>query len=157
MRARTIDTQIKSLKDLVKRTQFATAGNLELQSHWAKYLCVVSSGLIENAIETLYIDFAKRIGSAPLASYVDATLSGVRNPDTDKILKIAKQFKENWAQELDSFINQEGRKEAINSIIGQRHKIAHGNGNQSVITVAALNSYLDKAIEVIEFIEAQCA
>ena len=149
--------QIKSLKDLVKRTQFATAGNLELQSHWAKYLCVVSSGLIDNAIETLYIEFAHRIGSAPLASFVDATLSGVRNPDTEKILKIAKQFKEKWAQDLDDFISQEGRQEAINSIIGQRHKIAHGEGNQSGITIASLNKYLDKAIEVIEFIETQCA
>jgi hypothetical protein len=48
----------------------------------------------------------------------------------------------------------QGRKEAIDSIMANRHAIAHGR--DSGITVVRVVSYLDKCVEIIEFIEAQC-
>jgi hypothetical protein len=51
-------------------------------------------------------------------------------------------------------MSQNGRKDAIDSIMNNRHLIAHGK--DSGITVARVNDYLRKCIEVIEFIEAQC-
>jgi len=51
------------------------------------------------------------------------------------------------------YIDQDGRKEAINSIIKNRHHIAHGR--DSNVTVGTVRGYFDKIIEVIEFIEDQ--
>ncbi len=51
-------------------------------------------------------------------------------------------------------MQQNGPKEAIDSIMANRHRIAHGR--DSGITVARVREYLDKSVEVVEFIEAQC-
>jgi hypothetical protein len=54
---------------------------------------------------------------------------------------------------LEKFIEQEGRKEAIDAIMANRHQIAHGQN--SGITVSRVSDYLNKAEEVLEFIEKQ--
>jgi len=42
------------LQYLIKRTNEVAKGDIELQSHWAKYICVLCSGLLENAIQEFY-------------------------------------------------------------------------------------------------------
>ena len=48
-----------------------------------------------------------------------------------------------------------GRKDAIDTIMANRHLIVHGKN--SGITVARVSDYLDKAEEVLEFLEKQLA
>ncbi len=55
---------------------------------------------------------------------------------------------------METFLADNGRKDAIDSIMSNRHLIAHG-GN-SGITLTRVNQYLDKCVEVIDFIETQC-
>lgn len=49
MNNREIARQLQSLRDLIKRTSQACGGDVEMQAHWARYLCVLSAGLVENA------------------------------------------------------------------------------------------------------------
>lgn len=56
---------------------------------------------------------------------------------------------------LDVFLDQNGRRDAIDSAMANRHQIAHWG--YSGITVARVRDYLDKSIEVIDFIENQCS
>src|ERR687895_2444231 len=58
------------------------------------------------------------------------------------------------ADDLEKFLVEQGRKDAIDSIIANRHAIAHGR--DSGITVARVVQYLDRCVEVIDFMEAQC-
>ena len=51
-------------------------------------------------------------------------------------------------------MDEEGRKDAIDSIMANRHLIAHGKN--SGISLVRVKDYLEKSIEVIEFIENQC-
>jgi hypothetical protein len=48
----------------------------------------------------------------------------------------------------------DGRRDAINSIIANRHQIAHGETSR--ITLLRLKDYFSKAVQVLEFIEDQC-
>ncbi len=54
MRNRNINLQLQQLNSLFRNTSSASSGNIELQAHWAKYLCVLSAGLIENALSEIY-------------------------------------------------------------------------------------------------------
>ena len=128
--------------------------DLELQAHWAKYLCVLVSGFLENSLKELYGNFANRTASPQVASFVNSELRQIGNANTDRFLRTAEAFSKTWKQDLKEYLDNDGRKEAINSIIGHRHQIAHG-GN-SMITMVTLKEYFSKAVEVVEFVENQC-
>jgi hypothetical protein len=157
MQNREIAKQLQRLNNLIKKTAEACAGNLELQAEWAKYLCILSAGLVENALKEIYIEFAQKKTSKPIANYLSSTLSPIRNPKTQRFLDIAAAFNPIWKDGLENYVNTNGRLEAIDSIMNQRHLIAHGQNQNSNITLGKLKDYLDKCVEVIEFIEQQCS
>src|SRR5438045_587867 len=108
MRNRTIQAQLQKVQFLAKETERACGENIELQSHWAKYICVLSAGIIENAVKATYIDFANRTVSKPLARYFGSKLSPLRNPKMETILELAGAFKEDWRAELNGFAGTKG-------------------------------------------------
>lgn len=124
-------------------------------SHWAKYLCVLCAGFIENALKEIYGEFARGAASKPVADYLNSILSKIQNPKTSKFLETARAFKVSWGDELEVFVNQNGRREAIDSIMNNRHLVAHGK--YAGITLVQVQNYLDRAVEVIDFIETQCS
>lgn len=146
--------KLKKLLALFDLTEVASNGDEEVMSHWAKYLCVLCSGFFENAIYEIYSEFSK-MSPEPVANFVASTLEGIQNPKTEKFIEVAGKFKKSWAAELESFLLEHDgeRKEAINSIIGIRHLVAHAK--DTGITVGVLRGYFSKALEVIEFIERQ--
>jgi hypothetical protein len=153
MQNRELSRQIQRLSDLFKKAR-TYSSDLELQAHWARYLCVLSAGLLENAVPELYSAFAAKKASPAIARYVSRSLDRVRTPKSGRFIEIAGQFNEAWQIELDAFLDQHGRREAIDAIVNNRHLIAHGG--QSNITLVALEDYYKKTLTILDFIEGQC-
>jgi hypothetical protein len=127
---------------------------VEMRAHWARYICVLASGFLENAIKEVYSCYARSCGSAAIGDFVELQLDKIQNPKSSRFVEVARSFKKSWAAELSEFLNEEGRKEAIDAIMANRHQIAHGK--DSGISLARVSEYVDKSIQVIEFIESQC-
>jgi hypothetical protein len=155
MQNRDISIQIQRLQSLIKRSTEATKENIELQGDWAKYLCVLTAGLLENSIKQIYSDFANRTVATPLANFVSSNLSPIRSPRTQRFLEISSAFSMIWRGELENYFNDNGRGEAIDSIMRHRHLIAHGQYRNSNISMVQLKEYFTKAIEIMEFIDSQ--
>jgi hypothetical protein len=155
MKNRQLEIQYDRIKNLFAVTGKTTGGDFELQSHWAKYLCVLSAGFLENAISEVYIDFVRNKAHQPVANYASSMLSNIRNPKTAKFIEVAYAFKKSWGDELDDFVKENGRAEAVNSIMHNRHLIAHGKNSN--VTVVRLQNWFETSVEVIVFIENQCA
>ena len=151
---RELSRQIQRLDDLIKRTTEASAGTLELQSHWAKYICVLSAGLLENAITELYGEYTRRKSHGNIHSYVSSLLEGIQSANCQKFIDVTSRFNKMWGEELLKFVSVDGRKEALDTIIANRNRIAHGE--DSGITIVRIKEYLEKSIEVLEFVENQC-
>jgi hypothetical protein len=149
-----LSRQLQKINWLIQQTSNASAREFELQSHWGRYLCILVAGFLENAIGEVYSEFTQRAASKPVANYASAILVTIQNPKAQRFLETARAFKQEWAEELEAFISDEGRKDAIDGIMSNRHLIAHGR--DAGITVARVRDYLEKCIEVIEFIERQC-
>ncbi|NUN68245.1 MAG: hypothetical protein HUU02_00870 [Bacteroidetes bacterium] len=145
--------QIQRIKDLIDKTSDASADSLELQSHWAKYLCVLCSGLLENSIPELYGEYVKKKSNQEINHFVVSNLEKYLNPKTGRFIEVSNAFNKDWGRELELFVDQDGRREAIDAIIANRHKIAHGE--DSGITVVKIKEYLKRIIEVLNFIETQ--
>lgn len=155
MRNRELDSQLTSLKSLLDSTDTATGGNIELIGHWGRYLCVLTAGFLENALVELYSDYVKNAANSQVASFATKRLENISNPKSGKFVETARSFSKRWADDLEMFLNQDSqrRRNAINSIMSNRHQIAHGkNGRISVVRV---RDYLLGCVEVIEFIEGQ--
>lgn len=74
-------------------------------------------------------------------------------PEHDASL-ILKAFKSEWGEELEQFLGENGRKDAIDAIMANRNQIVHGQ--DAGITVVRVKDYLEKCVQVLEFIETQC-
>ncbi len=155
MKNRELQKQYKSIKRLIDRTQESTHDDLELQGHWGRYLCVLVSGFFENAISAVYVDFVESAASPQVTRYTINALNKISNPKASRFVATAYQFKKEWGEELDLFFEDgESRKSAIDSIMANRHNIAHGK--QSNISVHQVREYLEKGVEVVTFLENQC-
>lgn len=146
--------QHRKLKALAKKAGDASLDDFELLAHWAKYLCVLVAGFLENALIEVYGEFVVGSSSPAVARFATTRLENIQNPKAQRFLEIAGAFDEAWRIELEQFLAVNGRKEAVDSIMSNRHQIAHGE--TSGITLTRVNQYLEKCIEVIDFLEAQC-
>src|SRR5258708_5711243 len=109
MQNREISIQLQRLANLINRSEEATDQNIELQSHWARYICVLAAGLLENALKEIYLEFVRRTVTAPVANFVSSNISPIRSPKTQRFLYIAAAFNVLWKDELESYANDNGR------------------------------------------------
>ncbi len=130
------------------------SGNPELQSQWARYLCVLVSGFLETSICAIYGEFARRTASPYVANFVKCELSSFQNPKMGKILDLTRAFNPQWANQLE--VATEGQlKDAVNSVVANRIQIAHGR--DVGITYARIKDYYEDVIQVVNLIEGMCS
>lgn len=148
-----LSRQVQRIENLFRRTSQAANNDIEIQSHWAKYLCILCAGFLENAITEVYSGYVRGKAAPPVANYAISSLERIQNPKTQKFLDVAASFNRAWETELREFVMLENRNDAVDSIMNNRHQIAHGK--HSGITIAQLKSWFEKALEIVEFIETQ--
>lgn len=157
MKNREISRQFQQLDALFKNVNEATGDSIEMQSHWARYICVLVAGILENALIELYGQYTATQSSDNVTNFVISKLGlgRIQNPKTERFLSVAGTFKPQWRTELEQYVNEDGRREAIDSIMNNRHQIAHGSQKQSNLSLVRLRNYVDKASDVLDFIENQ--
>lgn len=148
--------QYQAIQSLIQRTDKATWQDIELQGHWGKYLCVLAAGLLENSIREIYGEFIRNSSSPQVSKYAESALRNIYTPKASRFLEVTNAFSKEWGDILEKYLDsgQGERRDAIDSIINNRHLIAHGKNTS--ISVVRVKNYLEKAVEVIDFIEAQC-
>jgi hypothetical protein len=155
MKSSRLTSQKQRLDWLIAEASMFSGEQIELQAHWARYLCILASGFLENALAEVYSAYANSCSNRFVSSFVELTLTKIQNPKTSRFLETARAFHPLWEVELEDFMESGGRREAIDALMSNRHLIAHGK--DSGITLVRVKDYIRKSIEVIEFIEAQCS
>ncbi len=147
-----ITRQRQRLDDLFEKAK--SLPDAEFQSHWSRYLCVLVSGFLENSIRLTYAEYARNRADSSVSNFVESRLRQFQNPKMGTILELAGGFSQEWRQNLE--LSTVGRlAESVNSIVGNRHKIAHG---ESVgITLVTLGQYYRDALVVIDQVRQLCS
>lgn len=143
-----VDRLRRRLNATLQRAPGPTA-DIEAQSDFAKYFCVLVSGYLENAIVALALDVAQRRGAPEVALFVERHLDRWTNPTCERIEKLLGDFSPTWRIEAESFLVDE-RKAAVNSLVQLRHRIAHGDSVGT--TLAQVKAYYATAEDVLTFI-----
>lgn len=156
MKSVELNRQAAALRQLIKRVGHdPSTRSLDMQGHWARYVCVLMAGYVENSVRDIYGQYVRKNSySAPVIRYATKQLDGVQNPRPDKLIRIAASFDPSWGRDLEAHLYENYRSDAVNAIMSNRHLIAHGRSSN--VTVGQMRLYLNKVIEVSDFMEAQC-
>ena len=140
-----LDVLFEKVKDI---------SDLELQSHWARYLCILVSGYLETSVRAIYSEYTSKRADENVANYVSSRLGSFQSPRMGNILELTRAFSLQWAEELENATEGE-LKESVDSIVANRHNIAHGR--DVGISYVTIREYYQNAVKVIELIEDQCS
>jgi len=124
------------------------------QSHIANYVCVLLSGLIENAIRDIISAHVETKSTPRIANYVKSHLDRFRNPDPESVTRLLLSFDAALVDRLEGHWSGE-IKDAVGSIVGNRHLIAHGRS--TTLTLARVGEWFKSAKNLIAFLEAEFA
>jgi len=154
MNSQPLSSQIDRLDHLVQNVKEKAADEYELSS-WGKYICVLASGVLENAVKNLYSEYASRQASKPIASFIETHLGKIRSPNTDVFLVVATAFSGRLSMEIKKELEDKGYDEAIDSIIRNRHLIVHGKEKDCAISFVQAVQYYENAKKGLAIIETK--
>ena len=97
----------------------------ELQSDFAKYLCVLVSGYVETSVKELLLEHSRRNAAPTLQRFVEARTRRVANLNSERLQQLLGSFDPDWGKNLSLFLVDE-KKDALDSVVDLRNKIAHG-------------------------------
>jgi hypothetical protein len=149
MRYTTLVSEQKLIDSLFLKIS-SISGDTEFSSHWARYLCVVVYGHIENSMREIFFNYASKQSSPEVSNFVRERLRGVWNWNAEKIFETVGLFDPQLKVELESEIDQE-LKDGLNSIVNNRKKISHGS-SVSVSYIQA-HEYYKKVIKFIDVLD----
>ncbi len=155
IRTNEIRSQADRLNLFINKIIAETAMDMYMQGHMGKYACVLAAGFLENALAEVFCVYVSSRAQPAVSAFSCATLRKIQNPKASRFLEIVRRFNKGWEDELREFMDENSgrRKLAIDSIMTNRHLIAHGKN--SSITLRQVKSYLDASVEVVEFVETK--
>jgi hypothetical protein len=125
----------------------------ELKAHWARYLCILSSGFIETSVRSIYRAYTRNLAHPNIRNYVEAQLRRLQNPKMQQILDVTRAFDRTWADNLET--ETEGEiKDSIDSIVANRNNIAHGR--DVGVSYSRVKSWYDNIVKLVDTLESQC-
>lgn len=124
--------------------------DIETQADFARYLCVLVSGFLENAIVEHVLDVAQTRSAPEVALFVERQLEYWTNPTCEKIAQLLGSFNPDWRLASEAYLIDE-RKAAVNSLVALRHKIAHGGSVGT--SLAQVKAYYSVVLDVVAFID----
>jgi hypothetical protein len=131
--------------------------DLEEQAHNAKYLAVLISGYLEQAIKELLLHYTSLGSRSQISRYIEKTWPISRNMKTENIKVILNQFDSKWGDEFQvRFGDDEVKKGHINSIVEWRNSIAHGQeANTRGVTMVSVRNAFQTVGDLVSFIESK--
>ncbi len=122
----------------------------EIQSDYARYLCVLVSGFVETAVAELAIEHCRIRAQLSVSNYASSQLGRIQNLKAQRLLQVVASFDKKWSIELSAFMDG-ARKDALDSVVDLRSKIAHGESVS--LSLGTITRYFERIDEIVVYIE----
>lgn len=139
-------------------SKVASISNPADQSEWSKYLCVLVSGFIEESLRVLLEEYTRTHSAPNIQNFVEKQIGNITNCKTSRILEVLSKFSQDWANDFSNQIQATSSiadeiKNSIDSVIANRHDIAHGR-NVGITYTRISNYYnnIKKAVDILDTI-----
>lgn len=128
--------------------------DIEIRSHWARYLCILSYGYIETSVRSIFFNYAKNKAHPYLVNFVEKRLGRFRNATMNNIKDLVRMFNQEWVDAIENYLDQEVI-DAVNSLASNRHQISHGKNTG--ISLIYVKNWHNKSRELINYLEILAA
>lgn len=119
-----------------------------------EYLCVAVCGRIEQDVKKVLIEYSKRQTKAKLDRAVSRLCQNFINPYSNKLLDVIDLFDRDFKKELESNWEKDGSVgKVINSMVGQRKRIAHQTSSSRHTTETSVLQYFAAYEQLISVLE----
>jgi hypothetical protein len=125
----------------------------ETLSHWARYLCVLTSGYVEVALRSVLGKYVSVRSHPDVVNYVESKLERITNLNEETIFQLLGSFRPAWA-ELFRKSRSDAQKDALDSVVANRNQIAHGHSVG--LTLARMAEYYREIVTIVNIIERVC-
>lgn len=120
----------------------------EVKSHLANLLCVRVSGLVENSLKARISDYSGKKVPKQISRYLNLKFADITNLKESKLREILGLFSKEWQSDFEDFIkNDQQLKSSLDSLIANRHNIAHGQ--RVSLTLTTVRQYYEDVKKVI--------
>ncbi len=143
-----VNSYINKLDNLYKLAE--KIDDDEIRGHFAKYLCIRTSGLVEVYFKTQIEDYATGASPKPIVKFLNHKFKNFTNINSTKILNLFELFSSEWVEKFNEETYEEQRS-ALDSVISNRNNIAHGNSDN--ISLANAKEYYIKVKEILTILD----
>lgn len=141
-----------SVDRLFQRFDDLDIDQTEIRADFANYLCVSVVGLLERSLAVLVVEVARTRAAPEVVRLVEATVERyTTNPNQERLLQLMGRLSITWRNQLEVFLDDAGRGDALNSLYGLRNRIAHGDTSTG-LTYVRVSGYYDRVKDVLEYV-----
>ena len=133
-----LETAIDSARDEAASPQLSEENKARL----AQLMTVWASGYLEAVCRDAVLAYTKNRAHPTVVNFVSRSLSRFQNPRMENILTLVRGIDGDIADDLGNYAD-DSIKESVNSIVGIRHRIAHGHSAN--ISVGQVTQYFEDA------------
>ncbi len=144
-----LSTQIDGLID-----QARSSDDEELQSHLAKYACILVNAYLEFACREALLRYASPRAGPAVVGYVEGQLERFRNPNIEKVLHLVRSFEPRIGERLAQKIEGDQKtKDGVDSIAAVRNQLAHGR--PAGISLGRIQQYYEAAKTLVTWLDSE--
>ncbi len=147
-----IERQKQRLDATFKRVS-NVKGDTELLSDFARYLCVLVAGFLEQAVIEIALEHARTHSQPSIQRHVEKYLRRFTSANAQRVTELLGSFDSDWQKDLEDYLVDE-YKDAVNSVINLRHAVAHGR--YTGVTMAGVQNYYNRVKHVVEHCTDLC-
>jgi RiboL-PSP-HEPN len=125
----------------------------ELLSDFARYLCVLVAGFLEQAVIELLLEHVRNHARPSVLRHLESRLRMFTSANAQRIQDTLGTFDPQWRQDLEEYLVDE-RKAAVDSIVTLRHTISHGR--HVGLTLTGVRAYYRHVKDVVDHIADLC-
>lgn len=115
----------------------------EIQSYLVNLICVRTAGLLEVFLKTRISEYSKNKVPKEISHFMTSKFKDITNLKSTKFVDVLMSFSTEWGEKFKDYLNDhEQEKTSLDSVIAQRHNIAHGQPSQ-IGYVSMLQYYND--------------
>lgn len=132
---------IRDLDSLKTKTE--EEDDEELKSYLVKLLCVRTAGLLEVFLKTRISEYSKNKVPKEISRFLNSKFKDITNLKSSKFEEVLTSFSVEWGEKFKDYLdNHEQEKNSLDSVIAQRHNIAHGQSS-NIGSVSMVQYYND--------------
>ena len=124
----------------------------EIKAHYARYLCVLASGYLEECVKIIIRNYVGNRSHPNIYNHVNLSVGNLTNLKAEKLANFLNSFNSEWKEKFATMLTDE-EKDSIDSVVANRHQIAHGqNVGVSYIRVSEWYENLKKVVQKVSVI-----